>query len=715
VAKRVLKNKYKDECKEAYSNFERERTIGGLKITHIPKPPHHTKIDNYGLPKDERVFKYFDFPEIDYEIDENGNLTNARFSGLTQQEEVELVDKVYGYIMDGYWWYNGDNLEYITGDNWYFLNLVKIDVVKTVDGELIDGLDNPMFVDGHRDIFLFWKECELKRRCFGMLLVTRRRWAKTTIALTLLLKAAATNMRKKIGMQAQTGDVAIDNYQKLLDIWDNLPKHPAFYPLHAGSTRPAKKLEFRAPTKKSSKASILKKRKALDSWVGYKTTKVNAYDGAGLYRYYLDEASKIDECDVNDLFDVVRESMAHGTLARGKMIVTSTADNVGGKTLPNFERLWKNSDLEIAKESDLGMTSTGLYRLFVPADIGYTHDAAEDGTLLDELNKPTIDKWGYSDRETAKKVILATRQTKSGNDLIKYIRKYPLTIEEAFAVEKGVSPFNTTNINDQLQFNIQAEVKPTRGNFEWIGNNRDKVVWYPNENGKWELSWMPPKEHQCALKKGFDGLLPIHNECYTGVDPYEADSTVEKGSDAAATTWVNAGQFFKRPTKVCRYVHRPPTAEQMFEDLLKQCVFFSSRALIENNAGRGIIRQWKNWGFKGLIMADPLNPEKYKEGTSTKPPDTRNAMINGLRTYIETCIGIVDPENMEYAVCAFNDGLKEWRDFEADNWTPYDEVVADMLSLHAIPKVLYRPKKYTLDDLVHTKGSNNSRGIRKLI
>lgn len=706
------RNEYKAECRKAYEEFVRDKEVSNVKITHIPEPPLYTQIDNYGIEKKQRKFKPIKFPPIlfDRETDEF-----LGFKDMDEEEATDFLRKLYNYRKNGYWFYNGDKLEYITGDHWYYLNFIKIDVFDKDSRGIKKKVKRlPNFVDSDRDFYYFWREAELDDFCFGMLFISGRRSGKSSKALSILLNAATMTPEACVGMQAQTSTIAKSLFKRLVRMWRELPRHPFIYPEHTGDSNPSSILRFEQSAKRSTKKQNYAEKEVLNSWIDHRSTTEHAYDSEGMFRMFIDEASKMEGCDINELYNVNRETMADGPYAWGKMIMTSTAENIGGKTLPMFQKMFERSD--VTKRNELGQTPSGLWGIFQAASKGYRFDPKDlkNSDAIDTSKfEATIDEWGYSNEDAARKMIMAQRALLTGNDLIQFTRKYPLTIEEAFAVEKGVSPFNIQNINDQVQFNITAERVPVRGNFEWIGSDKRSVAFYPNENGKWEVSWMPPKEFQCALKRDFDGMVPIHNECFTGVDPYEADSTVEKGSDAAATTWVNTGQFFRNPTKVCRYVHRPPTAEQMFEDVLKQCVFYSSKALIENNAGRGIIRQWKNWGFKGLILPDPLYPDKHKEGVNTRNEDTRNALINGLRTYIETCIGILDKDTYEYGICDFNSGLKEWRDFEADKWTPFDEVVADMLAIHAFPRTNYRPKKYTVDDLVG--GYKKTSAIRKLI
>lgn len=692
-----------------YDSFTPESVINGLDIDCIPAPPKATKIANYGLPKKERKFRPIKFPELMYDED-----SCIGFKHLDEKESDEFLYELYKYRTEGYWFYNGDVLEYITGDHWYYLNFIKIDVLtedKRGIKKKVKALPN--FVDSDRNFYLFWRQAELHDFCFGMMFISGRRSGKSSKALSIMLNAVTLTPEACVGMQAQTSTIAKSLFKRLVRMWRELPKHPFIYPEHSGDSNPSNVLRFEQSAKRSSKTQTYTEKDVLNSWIDHRSTTEHAYDSEGMFRMFVDEASKIEGCDINELYNVNRETMADGATAWGKMIMTSTAENIGGKTLIPFQRMFERSD--VTKRNSLGQTGSGLWGYFQGADWGYRFDPKDiKGAKIDEsLLQSTIDEWGYSNREAARTVILKQRELLSGNDLIQFIRKYPLEISEAFAVERGVSPFNLQNINDQIKYNLDSDTKPRRGNFEWIGSEKNHVEFYPHPEGRWEVSWMPPEDYRNCFKRDFDGLVPIHKECYTGIDPYEADSTVEKGSDAAGTTWCNVGQFFSRPTKVCRYVYRPKTAEQMFDDLLKQCVFYSSMALIENNAGRGMIRQWKNWGYKGIILPDPLRPKDRKEGVNTRPEDTRQTMINKLRTYIEQSVGMIDKEKLEFGICDFNEGLKEWRGFEADNWTPYDEAVADMLALHAIPRVLYKSKKIGLDDLV--RRYDNTGRTSKLI
>lgn len=704
MANRSFSNRGK--CKEIYEEYKPIKNLGGLDITHIPeKPKRANLIDGYGLPAKQRKFAPIQFPDLLFD-----DKQCIGFRDLSEEESKEFLTKITEYRKNGYWFFNNDKLEYITGDHWYYLNFIKIDIrTKDASGLRRKLKRLPNWVDADRNFFIFWREAELNDFSFGMMYISSRRTGKSAKSLSILLNAATSVREAHIGIQAQNSTMAKSLFKRLVRTWSMLPKHPWSYPEHSGDTSPSQILKFEPSATRSSKIQVGEDKDALYSKIEHRPTTEYAFDGEGMFRLFIDEGSKIEGCDINELYNVNRETMADPPYATGKMILTSTAENIGGKTLEPFQRMFERSN--VTKLNELGQTASGLFGYFQGADMGYRFDPSDvkEGFSGSTFGQ-TLDEWGYSNRENARELILAQRKSLKGTDLIQFIRKYPLEVSEAFAVEKGASPFNTLNLNSQLKYNIDAEIKPRRGNFEWVGK---EVMFYPHEKGKWLVAWMPPEEYRCRLSHGFDSFAPTVRECWTGIDPYEADKTVEKGSDAASVTYCNVGHFFDRITPVCIYVNRPPTAEEMFDDLLKQSIFYSSKTLVEVNAGRGLVRYWKKKGYKGLLLADPLSPKKHPDGCHTRNDDTRNTMVNKQRTYIEENVGLVNEDELEYANFQFEELLKDHRDFEAGNWTPSDLTVASMLALHGIPVTKKEKKKFSFKDIIGEYDNSGSQSRLK--
>lgn len=714
-------SKAQRECVEAYNSFERDRIIYGLKITCIPEPPKRYKIANFGLPEEDRVFKTIELPKIITVEDDKENIVLSYFKGMTTKEQAEAIAdgvdgadigekekefilKLYEYRTKGYFFYNKDKLEYITGDHWYMLNALKIDTVATVNGIITRVEGSPKFIDAQRDVFLHWQQCVIDRSCYGQMLITRRRFAKTTIGTSILLNNATITPRSRNGIQAQNRDGAKDIFDKVVDMWRKLPKHPFFYPTHAGEDNPASRLEFREPRKRSKNSKYAIQEEVLESWVDFRATKPQAYDGSGLSRYYLDEASKIEECNLIELFNVVRETLAIGTVIAGKMLVTSTAENIGGKTLEQFKQLWDESAMRTKENSPLNMTASGLHQLFIPADYGYIHDFDEDGDLPDEYKKPTVDRWGYSDKDQARKVILAARKNKTGSSLIQFIRKYPLTVEEAFTFGISASPLPLEKIQQQRIYNQQlfmVDDPIKRGTFVWdYDKTLPQVRFVEKDDGLVYLNPRIKPEDLNQITRGLNGLTPTRNMCHTGVDPFDHKSTEGGGfSKGAAVTICNDPKYFKKPCVVAVYHGRPADPKIFYEDIIKMCVYFSSYAYIENQKP-GCVNHFVDEGYMGYLGDDAFNTNSKTVGISMRDLKKRSILVDRMISYVNDNVGVLDEANQVYSDHYFDFLLRDWYNFNPDGeaWTKYDLSVATLLALIGLEKPHYTPPQYKLSD-----------------
>ncbi len=72
----------------------------------------------------------------------------------------------------------------------------------------------------------------------------------------------------------------------------------------------------------------------------------------------------------------------------------------------------------------------------------------------------------------------------------------------------------------------------------------------------------------------------------SGNDPYDHDVTVDgTKSNAASYVFRMANPIYPRDSNmfVCEYIARPPTSYLMYEDMLKQCIFYGCQILTEDN------------------------------------------------------------------------------------------------------------------------------------
>ena len=78
-------------------------------------------------------------------------------------------------------------------------------------------------------------------------------------------------------------------------------------------------------------------------------------------------------------------------------------------------------------------------------------------------------------------------------ELNEFIRQFPFTTDEAFRDSVEGSLFNIGKIYEQIEHNDTLFPDPVvRGNFVWRGGIKvSKVVFNPDAQGRWYVSWMP--------------------------------------------------------------------------------------------------------------------------------------------------------------------------------------------------------------------------------
>ena len=331
-----------------------------------------------------------------------------------------------------------------------------------------------------------------------------------------------------------------------------------------------------------------------------------------------------------------------------------------------------------------GTTKSGLYRYFQPATRGYRHSSKEDGSIPKELNKPTIDKWGYSDEETARKVLMYLRENKSGDSLIHFIRKYPLNSKEAFMYAEVVSPLDINRINHHIVFNEEIESLrkiTVRGDLDWLHGVPDtEVVWIPKEDGMWEMFMLPDEEDRNKFSSVGKSRTPAVDLFVSSCDPFSHKIVQDEKrmSMAGSHVMTVSGGKYPNRTFVMQYHGRRSDPNDFFEDMIKQCVFYSCKILPENQKYE-IINYFSKRGYAGYIERNPLNEKKEELGISTRGEDTRTQMVNGLSSYVKQEVG--QQADGSYKDQPFQRLLEDWRDFEPENWTKYDLTVSSMICI----------------------------------
>lgn len=643
----------KQAYKAAYESFERNRYIRGYEV-ELPKPPPISSIANYGE-KDEKKRK---FP----------------YAPLPDEPTPKQKDQEVERRQNGFWFFNGSDqniqLEYVTGQ--HYMLLQHFPIVRE-DG----STGNADFVDAQRDCYYVWDLLENDPRCYGMLLFSGRRFFKTTFAVSTGYWRTTWGHNRNFGVQSKTFKDAKETVfrDKIVKAWRNM--HPFWRPTDTGNQNPTDKIEFTVPRKKTAEK---KKSQVLDSYIVTYPNRDEAVDGTRNYTMYQDEIAKTEK-DVNprNRYYVARETCSMRDKVVGKLILTTTVDEMEKSSSQQTKKLWEESNYE-GRSEDTGRTVSGLGRYFNPADRGFI-----------------IDEWGYSDEEAARKHHMAERAARSGSALLSYIRKYPLSEDEIFLENSDASIVAVEKVQEQLEHN---GAPPPMYNLVWDEVDVSvKAVPVGEQlvdgdtNGFFQIASMPSEEERNNYAWNGNFKVPIGRAIKLGVDPVDHKAVSFGEGSKVSMYGLRYGSDW-----VIRYCTRPDNPNEFYEDMIKACVFFSAEINVENQK-QGLINYFRERGYEKYIIHNPLEKDPIKrlstEGTPTTSEARRNECMDKLVIHTWEKIG---KQADGYGFCPFDDLLENWLRFEANSWTKYDDTVASMMAIVAweVPKVAPRVRSKPL-------------------
>jgi len=609
-----------------------------------------------------------------------------------------FIEEEFRRRREGFWFYNKGEPTFITGRHYMLLQWTKIDI------------GYPSYLGFQRDIFLHMAACEADPRCIGQLYTKCRRSGYTNICSSVLLDEATQVKDKLLGIQSKTGKDAQENIfmKKVVSMFRHYPFF--FKPIQDGTTNPRMELAFREPSKritKNNKTSYVGD--ALNTVLNWKNTTNNAYDGEKLHMLYMDEAGKWEKpSDIREAWRIERTCLIVGRRIVGKALVGSTV-NPMDKGGSQYKQIWKDSDP--GKRNANGRTTSGLYRLFIPA-----YESLEG--FFDVHGNPIVDD-PHSEIKTlggdfmtfGSKTFLKNERDALKNDakeLNETIRQFPFTPDEAFRDSVEGSLFNIGKIYEQIEHNDSLYPNPVvRGNFQWKGGVPDtEVVFLPNHQGRWYVSWMPEQSKRSIMSMDRNKRVPPNGDMGCGgVDSYDLDATVDSRSSKGACHIYNkfnmdaASNMF-----VAEYASRPPMAKIFYEDVLMAAVFYGYPLLIENNK-YGIVRHFEARGYDGYVMDRPEHLRSTSSSSNVKTKgipsnsqDVIQAHASAIEDYIHKYVGL--NEMGEPGRMYFNRTLEDWIGFKIDKRTKYDLSISSGLALLAAQKVKQKKAVPKLEDKV---------------
>ena len=683
-------------------------------VIALPKPPKSV----YKHPKNKWVKQ--DYPK---QLQRIKTIFDWRAYPDDQKEQWhDYINEEFKRREEGFWFFNDGKPTYITGTHYMYLQWSKIDV------------GAPDFREANRLFFIFWEACKADKRCYGMCYLKNRRSGFSFMSSAEAVNLATLASDSRYGVLSKTGADAKKMFtDKIVPISINYPFF--FKPIQDGMDRPKSELAYRVPASKFTRKKItvnekLEDIKGLDTTIDWKNTGDNSYDGEKLALLVHDESGKWERPDnILNNWRVTKTCLRLGSRIIGKCMMGSTS-NALDKGGENFKKLYNASDVTTRNRN--GQTKSGLYSLFIPMEWNYEGFIDEYGVPV--FNNPDVDRFA-PDGELIDVGVIDNWQNevdglKSDHDgLNEFYRQFPRTTEHAFRDESKNSIFNLVKIYEQIDYNeeMSRTLGVTRGNFQWVNGIKDsQVIFYPDQKGRFKVSWVPPvhMQNKMYIKNGVRWPANEHMGAF-GCDSYDISGTVDgKGSKGALHGLTKfsmedapANSFF------LEYLSRPPTAEMFFEDMLMAIVFYGMPILCENNKPR-LLYYLRRRGYRGFSMNRPDKvwnklsvAEKEVGGIPNSSEDIKQAHAAAIEMYIQSHVGL--QEEGGYGDLYFNDLLNDWSRFDINKRTKFDATISSGLAIMACNRHLYAPNadverpKIDLNIAKYSQVGNMSRIIKK--
>lgn len=622
----------------------KDRLKIGEHIIQLPPLPKDKKevlfVDN--KPEGAYWQKLTDYPKIWNEfipyytkIDQEATIYDQDEKLITlNKEDSNIIRRVYEQEMkrrrEGVFFKNGNDIEYLTGSHYFSLQWMKMYGVEGGYGG---------FWKFQRDIMYLIRHCWSSADILGLFVAKPKKTGVTQLMTGYFLNKSTMTKEQQMGMMSKKGDDAINvNMMFYFHAFDSLPA--AFKPRWSNRGDREGMINFaeRAYRGKDIRKSTGGSEEFLNTKVFSVPTKPAAFDSPLIHDAWFDElpkAYKESKVEPKKIFDTNKEAVKIQSRFNGRVWITSYANEEDDIGHEQTKQIYYGSKLETM---EYGRTQTGLICHHIPAYLAHVE---------------SIDKYGVCNQITATEATLRERNRlkKDKKAFSDALRQYSFD-EKEFWGSSGFSTVFDTIYLSTIKYELEEEMRQSalplyiEGKLDWdepmwnIGKHDrrppkvfSKVIFKPfseselRDERKYSFKMfkdIPYDERNLPLRLGRDdlgNLLPPEKFKYVGgCDPTsyaDADDVEEASMQASYTMNLHSDSENTRHRELVtrvimsEYNGRPDLAEEAYQQIVKEIIYFGKLILVEANTPH-VYTRLKNEGLGNYLIV------KHKDGYLTR-------------------------------------------------------------------------------------------------
>jgi hypothetical protein len=375
-------------------------------------------------------------------------------------------------------------------------------------------------------------------------------------------------------------------------------------------------------------------------------------------------------------YDESRGSFFRGSIMTGQPFLIGTGGQMKSGATKDAKEMFNNPEAFNLYPIDMDGKKKCI---FIPAYKKYTGFYEKAGPVVDQhgVEVGYVPADGVSDEEGAKESMRKRRKKleSSPASYAQELQEYPWTIDEMFTVS-GVNKFNQHNIALQ-RLALEKHKEKTgehmyeSGFLHWKKNNH-KIT-----GVEWETHPDGPFQRRRGEEPRMDNNGHPYRNLYIGgldsIDQARDDSMTDNGSKLAL--FIKKRYLHPEDTfdvYVLRYVDRPNRVETAFDNVLKALWYYNARVNLEYSKisivpfFRARKQYWRFAKRPTVALAD-MNSDKYTSLIGTQ-------MVVKIIQHMNVRLQMLFENNCESII--WDPTLEQARDYDPDNQTEFDEIVA---------------------------------------